>query len=315
MLKLKNQNPQQMNSFFSRHGQAFFFSLGKLWRHPLANLMTIAVIGIALALPATLYLVLQNIQSVSSSWNDKAQITLFLRHDVTNPQAKMLAQQLRSENGVGKVSFVSPARGLKQFEKQSGFGNALQQLNRNPLPGVLLITPASGLTTPIEIQSLLEQLKQLPEVDLAQLDMGWIMRLFGIVNLIETAVWGLAFLLAIAVVLIVGNTIRMSIHGHRDEIEVTKLVGATDAFVRRPFLYTGILYGFFGAMIAYLLVNFLLLLLLSGSVAKLAALYQSNFALSGFNLFSAEILFLLGMGLGLLGAWIAVARQLRRIEP
>lgn len=314
MARSKNQNSQQMNSYWSRHGQAFFISLGKLWRQPLANIMTIAVIGIALALPATLYIVLQNIHSVGAGWNDNAQITLFLKKDVTDPQAKIVEQQLRSESDIGRVTYVNPSQGLRQFEKQSGFGNVLQQLSSNPLPGVLVIEPAATLTTPIEIQSLLEQLKQLPEVDIAQLDMGWITRLFGIINVLETAVWALAFLLALAVILIVGNTIRLSIQNHRDEIEVTKLVGATDAFVRRPFLYTGILYGFFGALIAYFLVSFLLMLL-SGPVSNLSTLYQSSFALSGFSLFAAEMLFIAGMSLGVIGAWIAVGRQLRRIEP
>lgn len=314
MSKSKKQTPHQMDSFLSRHGQAFFFSLGKLWRQPLANMMTIAIIGIALALPATLFVILQNIQSLSASWNNTAQITLFLHKDVTEQQANGLVRQLNLEGNIRNATYVSPTAGLQQFEKQSGFGNVLQQLNGNPLPSVLVIEPAPALNTPMQIQVLLSQLKQLPEVSLAQLDMGWISRLFGIINLVKTAVWGIGCLLALAVLLIVGNTIRMSIHSHRDEIEVTKLVGATDAFVRRPFLYTGILYGFFGALIAYVLVT-LLLLFLSGPVANLATLYQSNFALSGFSLFTSEILFLIGMGLGLLGAWIAVGRQLRKIEP
>ncbi len=314
MAKPKKQSPQFINGFLAKHGQAFFFSLGKLWRQPLANIMTIAVIGIALALPATLFILLKNVQNLSQGWHDQAQISLFLNQDVSSDQAHSLKQQLQSNNNIAQVIYISPEQGLKQFEKQSGFGNVLQQLNNNPLPGVLEVVPASALNSPIEIQALVEQLKQLPEVDVAKLDMGWVKRLFGIINLAQNAVWGLALLLAVAVILIVGNTIRLSIQNHKDEIEITKLVGATDAFVRRPFLYTGILYGFFGALIAYLLVGFLLVIL-SNPIANLSNLYQSDFVLSGFSLFSSEMLFMIGMGLGLFGAWLAVARQLRKIEP
>lgn len=314
MAKSKKQSPQYMNGFMARHGQAFFFSLGKLWRQPLANIMTIAVIGIALALPAALFILLQNVQNLSQNWHDQAQISLFLKQDITADQAQTLQKQLQSNNEIASITYISPETGLKQFEQQSGFGDVLQQLQTNPLPGVLEIVPAAMLNSPIQIQTLLEQLKQMPEVDAAQLDMHWVKRLFGIVNLAQNVVWGLALLLAAAVILIVGNTIRLSIQNHKGEIEVTKLVGATDAFVRRPFLYTGLLYGFFGALIAYILVNFLLLVL-TIPISNLSTLYQSAFSLSGFNLFSSEMLFIIGMALGLFGAWLAVARQLRKIEP
>lgn len=314
MAKSKKQSPKSLNNLFARHGQAFFSSLGRLWRQPLANFMTIAVIGIALALPATLYILLQNIQQVSHGWDNKAQISLFLKQDVNASQVQVLQQQLMLDQAIGKVKYISPSQGLKEFESQSGFGNVLQQLHSNPLPAVLVVEPGLMVNTPLAIHELLNQLKQLPQVKMAKLDMGWIKRLFGLINLAEHAVWALGFMLGVAVILIVGNTIRLSIQNRRDEIEVTKLVGATNAFVRRPFLYTGIFYGFFGALIAYSLVN-LLLFWLAQPVANLAGLYESSFTLSGFSLFSSEMLFLIGMGLGLLGSWIAVARQLRRIEP
>lgn len=314
MANSSSQSLKKMDSLFARHGQAFFSSLGRLWRQPLANLMTIAVIGIALALPATLYILLQNVQSLSHGWTDNAQITLFLKQDVTPSQVQVLQQQLNLQNDISKVTYISPEQGLKQFEHESGFGHVLQQLHTNPLPEVLIVQPGGALTTPLAIHELVNRLQSLPQVGVAQLDMGWIKRLFGIIDLAEHGVWALGALLAVAVILIVGNTIRLSIQNRRDEIEVTKLVGATNAFVRRPFLYTGILYGFFGALIAYILVS-LLLTWLSAPVAKLAGLYESSFALSGFNLLSSEVLFIIGMGLGLLGAWIAVTRQLRQIEP
>lgn len=314
MPKKMQKEPRKMDSIFAKHGQAFFWSLGRLWRQPFANLMTIAVIGIALALPATLYILLQNIQILSQGWNNNAEITLFLNQNITLQQVKVLEQQLNLQSNINKVTYISPEAGLKQFEQQSGFGNILRQLHSNPLPAVLVIQPGLNINTPLAIHQLLEQLQALPQVNLAQLDMGWIKKLFAIIALARHGVFALAILLAVAVVLIIGNTIRLSIQNRRDEIEVTKLVGATDAFVRRPFLYTGILYGFFGALIAYLLVN-LLLMFLSGPVTRLTGLYQSSFFLRGFNLFSSEILFIIGMILGLAGSWLAVARQLKCIEP
>jgi len=309
------QSSKKMDSLFARHGQAFFSSLGRIWRQPFANFMTIAVIGIALALPATLYILLQNVQSlVGHGWTDNAQITLFLKQDVTPGQVQILQQQLNLQHNVNKVTYISPEQGLKQFEQESGFGHVLQQLHTNPLPGVLIVQPDSTIITPLAIHELVKQLQELPQVSIAQLDMDWVKRLFGIINLAEHGIWALAVLLAMAVILTVGNTIRLSIQNRRDEIEVTKLVGATNAFVRRPFLYTGILYGFFGALIAYILVS-LLLDWLSAPAAKLAGLYESSFALSGLSLLSSEILFIIGMCLGLAGAWVAVTRQLRRIEP
>lgn len=310
----KKQSPKKISNIFAWHGQAFFYSLGKLCLQPLANFMTIAVIGIALALPATLFILLQNIQTLSAGWNNKAQISLFLKQDITDQQAHILQQQLRTQSAIAKVTYISPAQGLAEFAKQSGFGNVLQQLNSNPLPGVLLVEPAIRVNTPLRMHQLVVQLKQLPEVDIAQLDMGWVKRLFGIINLAEHSVFALGFLLALTVILVVGNTIRLSIQNARDEIEIAKLVGATNAFVRRPFLYTGIFYGFFGALVAYLLVD-LLLLWLSSPVATLSGLYQSGFYLQGFSLLSSEILFLIGMGLGWFGSWLAVTRQLKKIEP
>lgn len=311
-------NKQRKHSVFStwmmRHGQAFFASLGRFFHYPLANIMTIAVIGIALALPTGLYVLLQNVKQISHGFDNSAQISMFLKMNVSSDQAQLLLQKLQQDATIAKATYISPDEGLKQFETQSGFGNVLLQLHSNPLPAVILVKPAVSLQTPLAIHQLLMRLKQLPDVQSVGLDMEWIKRLYGIINLAERGVWVLALLLALGVILIVGNTIRLIIQNNRLEIEVTKLVGASNAFIRRPFLYSGILYGFFGAWVAFLCVE-LLLGLLSTPVENLTGLYQSSFVLRGFNLFSTELLFLIGIGLGLSGAWLAVGKQLRRIEP
>lgn len=305
---------RKLNNYLLRHCQAFFSSLGRLWRHPVANFLTIAVIGIALALPAGLYILLQNVKTISHRWDSTTQISLFLKSNISLDQAHMLVKQLQTDSDIQKVIYISPEQGLEQFEKESGFSDLLQQLHTNPLPGVITVLPSDNLNTPFSINQLVIRLKQLPQVDVARLDMEWIKKLYTMIDLAQRAVWALGILLALTVILIIGNTIRLSIQNARREIEVTKLVGATNAFIRRPFLYTGLLYGTIGAFIAYLLVNVLLIMLV-GPIEKLAELYQSDYYLRGFSLFSTEILFIVGIVLGLLGSWLAVGRQLKEIEP
>jgi len=303
-----------VNYYLSLHAQAFISSLGRLWRNPFANLLTVAVIGIALALPAVFYLLLQNIQSLSEGWDHDTQITLFLNMDVSPAQINLLRQQLQNNNAIGKINYVSAQQGLSQFANQTGFDNVLKQLNSNPLPAVLIVQPAATMTQPLALKSLLLQLQQYPQVDSAQLDMQWVKRLYGIINLAQHCIIALALLFALTVVLIVGNTLRLSIQNCRVEIEVTKLVGATNGFIRRPFLYTGIWYGFLGALLAYIVVS-LLLAWIDKPVQNLVQLYSSNYYLQGLNLFATEMLFVVGMLLGFVGAWITVGHQLRQIEP
>lgn len=312
-----NQSSQSSRGFVyycSAHGQAFFYSAGRLWRNPLANFMTIMVLGLALALPAGLYILLKNVQAVNVGWDSGTQVSLFLKRDLPSDQLRVLLQQLQQNRDIARIAYVSPSSGLKQFEQQSGFGNVLQQLHTNPLPGVIMVSPAVSAQSPVALKQLVLRLKQLPAVDVVQSDVAWIKRLYTIVHLAGRSVWALAMLFALAVVLIIGNTLRLAIQHSCQEIKVTRLVGASNAFVRRPFLYIGVIYGFFSALIAYILVN-LLLIWLSGPVSKLTGLYQSHFHLQGFGLFATEILFLSGMILGFLGAWLAVGRQLRCIEP
>jgi len=213
-----------------------------------------------------------------------------------------------------QIKLVTPEQGLVEFEQRSGFGNALEYLDNNPLPYVIIITPSKLNTTIQASQSLLKELQALSLVDKAQLDLEWVKRLQAIMALIQSAVDALGLLFGLAVILIVGNTIRLAIHSHRDEIKVVKLVGATNGFIRRPFLYTGIWYGLGGALLAWFMV-FTALSFLETPVKKLSMAYGSGFNLQSmtFN----EIGILLGMGvlLGWLGAWIAVSRHIREIEP
>lgn len=302
-----------LKGYLERHLQVLIHALGRLSRNPLSTLMTTAVIGIALALPAGLYLVVDHVRDLGGQWRETTRISLFLKQGLADEEARRLAERLAGEAEVEGTEYVSPAQALEEFREFSGFGEVLDALDGNPLPGLITVQPASSLP-PEAIQSLLERLRALPEVDIAQLDMEWVRRLHSLVDLVQRGILVIAILLALAVLLIVGNTLRLDIESRREEIVITKLIGATDGFIRRPFLYTGFWYGLGGALVALLLVN-LSLVLLQGPVQRLAGLYGSDFRL-GFTSPGMVILLLAaGVMLGLAGALLAVGRHLRDIEP
>ncbi|WP_303907183.1 permease-like cell division protein FtsX [Thiohalomonas denitrificans] len=303
-----------LHNWGARHLQTFFYALGQMWRRPAAALMTAAVIGIALALPAGLHVGLKNVQHVLAGWDGATQVSLFLTANTDEASATDLRNQLEAQSGIAGVDYISRENALLEFRRLSGFGEALDALEENPLPAVLVVRPALSHNSPDQVEALLKEMRALPSVELAQLDMQWVKRLFALMEIGQRGVWVLAGLLSLAVLLVVGNTIRLSIQNRRDEIVVTKLIGGTDAFIRRPFLYTGFWYGLFGAIIAAVLVQ-ASLAVLSGPVRDLAALYNSSFRLDALNAATAGLLLLSGTTLGLLGSWFAVGRHLRDIEP
>lgn len=299
-------------SYFRDHTRVMLASLGRLYRNPLANLMTALVVGIALALPGTLLVALDNLQRVTGGWQGGTSISLYLKHSVSD------AESLRSELGgwpeLAEVQTITSDQALEEFRRLSGFGDALDTLPENPLPHVLVLTPAAQYGNPQASEALLQRLRRLPQVELAQLDLEWLKRLSAMMELGRQVVLALGALLGLGVLLIVGNTIRLEILNRREEIEVTKLVGGTNGFIRRPFLYMGCWHGLTGAMIAWVLVN-LFTWQLSGPVHRLAGLYAGNFQLQSIGLTSGVLLILTGTGLGLVGSWLAVGRHLNAIEP
>ncbi|MCW8888304.1 MAG: permease-like cell division protein FtsX [Gammaproteobacteria bacterium] len=303
-----------LNNYLLRHIQTFFYTLGQLSARPFSTFMTAAVIGIALSMPAGLNLLLNNAQEVLQGWSSATQISLFLTHKTSERQAKKVASILRKMPEIAAVEYISKESALEEFSKHSGFGEALDALEHNPLPAVLLITPEISQEQPDQIAALLDKLAKRSEVDIAQLDMEWVERLFALMAIGERGVLILSGLLAIAVLLVVGNTIRLAIQNRRDEIIIIKLIGATDSFIRRPFLYTGFWYGLLGGLIALMLVE-ISLTLIATPVRDVALLYRSTFELQGID--SQTLAALLGVGsfLGYFGSWIAVGRHLREIEP
>lgn len=285
-----------------------------MWRTPLNALMTLLVIGVALALPATLQVALKNGQRVAGSIDDSTQITLYLQNKVSESAGRQLRDRLSTDNAVAKADYITREQALAEFKTASGFGDALNYLNDNPLPAVILVTPNASNKTPEQAGFLVSRLRSLPEVEQAQLDMDWLRKLQALMQTGQRAVIVLSVLLALAVILIVGNTIRLAIQSRRAEIEVFKLVGATDAFIRRPFLYNGLWFGLIGGALAWLMVV-IALYWLDTPVTELAGLYGSDFRVSGLG--SEEVMRLLGFGtlLGLGGSLLSVNRHLKEIEP
>lgn len=303
----------RIRNYFGLHFHILMSSLSQLGRTPVASFMTAAVIGIALALPAAVHVFLNKLQAVSNVWQESTQITVFLKKGVADGMAINLSHQLQGWPEIAKVRYISPEQALKEFEQQSGMSDVVGLLNENPLPGVLVITPVK-LQSAAQTEALLPKLQQLSETESAQMDVEWVRRLHGLLSVSARAVLTFGGLLALAVLFIIGNTIRLLIQNRQDEVEVVKLIGGSDAFVRRPFLYTGIWFGLFGGMVAWVLVN-LLLLALAEPIGQLANLYGSDFRLGFADFETTAILLFIGPFLGLVGAWLVSGRYLRAIEP
>ncbi len=309
----KTRVSDRWNSYLTHHRHSAQDSLSRLLSTPLQSLMTWLVMAVALALPATLFTSLNNVQSLGQSWDGAPQLSVFLNVRARDQAIDSFLTQLQSSEQINEVIYQTPEQALREFEQSSGMGRALQTLDTNPLPPTLLIVPAAGLT-PGQLSQLGETLASEALVDDVVFDRAWVERLYQILNLAEKMVFGLGGLLVLGVLLVIGNTIRLSIESRRDEIVIVKLVGGTDAFVRRPFLYTGLWYGLGGGAIALLLLA-VLLWLLAGPVGSLAVSYQSDFQLHGLGVGGSALLIGLGAVIGWLGAWLAVSRHLGDIEP
>jgi cell division transport system permease protein len=224
-----------------------------------------------------------------------------------------LARLLRQRADIESVSLVTAEQALADFKDASGFGTALDQLPENPLPHALVVRPSASNTSQ-SITLLQEEIANLPEVELVQADTAWVQRFHAILDIVRQAIVIGALLLGAAIVVIIGNTIRLDIENRREEIEVTKLIGASNAFVRRPFLWSGFWFGLFGGLLALALVQ-TGLLLLKDPIARLAGLYQSRSSVLAVDLEEGLMIIGIGVFLGLVGSWMAAARHMRRIEP
>jgi cell division transport system permease protein len=303
-----------MKQWLERHLQTMVGSLGRLWQQPFATLLTVLVIGIALALPACLHVLVQNVRAASGGWSNALDVSVYMKQSASLADAKSIAERVRKRRDVTEVTLVPADDALAEFRRNSGFGEALDALKDNPLPHALIVRPAEAFRDPGHVGALTAELKLLPGVDIVQLDTEWVSRFNAILDFVRRMVFLAAGLFALGVLVIVGNTIRLDIENRRDEIEVTKLVGGSDAFVRRPFLYNGIWYGLGGGGIAWLIVV-LVVVVLGDPVRRVAGLYGSGFALQGLGADASLALVAGGALLGWLGSYIVATRELRGIEP
>ncbi|MEZ5458624.1 MAG: permease-like cell division protein FtsX [Steroidobacteraceae bacterium] len=298
----------------ARHAQALLGSVGRLSRAPLATVLTVMVVGLALALPLSLRLLVDNTRAATGDLANAVDVTVYFKADVSLERAEQLRRNAGKRSGVAAVSLLPAEQALEEFREYSGFGEALEALESNPLPHVLNVRPAPDASAPAQIEQLKRYFAAWPEVDIVQVDTEWVQRFAAILEVLRRLLLVAAIVLGVGVLAVIGNTIRLEIQHRRPEIEVTKLVGGSNAFVRRPFLYTGALYGLAGALLAWLLLAGALAFL-SGPVDELARLYGSRFSLR--TPAAREVLQLLGAGtlLGWLAAWGSTARHLARIQP
>lgn len=302
-----------VSTWFTRHVSTSIGSLGRLFRQPFASLMIILVIAVTLAIPAALNLVVKNAQSVSQGWDNALDFSIYLDRGLNENEAEALARLIRQRADVESVQLITASEALGEFKRQSGFGEALDHLSENPLPHTLVVRPGPANTSQSMVL-LQEELGNLPEADVVQVDTEWVQRFHAILDIVKRAIVIAASLLGIAIIVIIGNTIRLDIQSRREEIEVTKLIGASNAFVRRPFLWSGFWYGLFGGLLALGLVQFGLYLL-EQPAARLTGLYRSSVTVLSLTLVESSTILGVGIALGLVGSWFAATRHMRRIEP
>ncbi|WP_028238404.1 permease-like cell division protein FtsX [Stutzerimonas azotifigens] len=300
------------HAWLESHRASLVDSLMRLGKQPIGSFFTCLVMAVALSLPMGLALLLDNVERLGGSWQRAAQISLFLQLDVDDQRGQALRDRISEMPEVAEASWISRDQALEEFQQLSGLGEALRELPENPLPGVVLVTPHE--VDKAKLETLRQTLAELPGVQQAQLDLLWVERLSAILRLGDRFVFGLTLLLVATLLLVIGNTIRLHIENRRTEIEVVKLVGGTDGYVRRPFLYMGALYGLGAGLLAWLLLAFGLDWL-NEAVVRLAGLYGSDFALAGVPADDGFSLVLGAVLLGYIGAWLAVARHLNELAP
>jgi len=304
---------KHLRNYIRRHAQNCIGAIGALSRQPLASGLTIAVIGIALAMPSALNVLVINARTVAGNWDDVRDFSVYLQPGTPIDSAQRLRNQLDDSDVVESARLISADEALIEFGADPEFGDLLTTLEDNPLPHTIVVRPVED-AAPEDLRELEQALTRRTDVDLVKLDTDWVRRLNAMLDLARRGVVIAAVLLVAAVIVIIGNTIRLDIQNRRAEIEVSKLLGASDGFVRRPFLYTGFWYGLLGGCFALLLLG-ISLWLLSGPIERLASLYGGAFEAPGVDGDTALAILAGGLLAGLGGAWSAVARHLAAIQP
>lgn len=305
---------KSIQPLLSYHLRAVLSSFNLLCRTPVSSLMTIVVLAIALTLPALFWVFIDNLNQMTSSWSQNSHISLYLKTNLTENQTIKTLKEVQATPGVAEATLKSPQEGLAELTSQEGMHDIMHYLPENPLPAVIQVTPSIAITSAAHLDGLLNQLTSRSSIEHIQVDRAWIDRLHTLLHFITQLSNTLLALLALAVVLIIGNTLRLGIQSRYEEIQVLKLIGATEPFIIRPFLYSGMWYGFAGAVVAIFLVN-IFVLSLSIVINRLTIDYQMHYPLSGLTIRQILLLVLFSTILGWVAARLSVKKQLTAIEP
>lgn len=300
-----------LNFFYINHLRALCFAIGDLIKAPFSSIMTIVVIAITIALPAILLLFLQNFNHLNTHFNHGASLTVYTQSNLPSSTVAVIVKKVSDISMVAHTHYISPSTGLQSFRKFAHLGSALNNIQNNPLPGAIIVTPKNSSTT--MLSQLKAQLTTLPHVISVSLDLTWIKRLMDITTIAKRITYVLGILFCFGVIIITGNTIRLTTENSQQEIRILRLIGATSSFIRRPLLYRGLLYGFFGGLLAWFLV-YLCLLWLSAPVGRLVSSYNSQFLLQGLSFNTALSIIMISTLLSLAGAYLAVNEHLKSDE-
>lgn len=293
---------------------AWVNTLADMMRQPLATLLTVMVIAISLTLPSVCYLVYKNVSEAASQWYPTPQLTVYLDKALDDDAAEQVMTALKGEEGVDKVNYLSREEALGEFRNWSGFGGALDMLEENPLPAVAIITPKMNFESSDTLNTLRDRVAAVKGVDEVRMDDSWFARLAALTGLVGQVAAMIGILMIVAVFLVIGNSVRLSIFSRRDTINVMKLIGATDGFILRPFLNGGALLGFSGAILS-LILSQAMVWQLGSAVAKVASVFGTTFVLHGLGWDECLLLVLVSAMIGWIAAWLATVQHLRRFTP
>lgn len=304
----------QFQAYLLNHAHGLFSSLGRLSRSPFSSVLTVLVLAVAISLAGCFYIVVANIQQLTGNLQASNQMSLFLRDNISDAAGQKLADQLKQNANVEGIKFITKQQAMDEFKAHSGFGDALKALDSNPLPSVIQVLPKNTLQGSAEIEQLMSEFKQLQQVDFVQVDMQWVERVQTIILIASRGVTVVSILLGFAVTFITGNTIRLELQNRQDEVFISKLVGATEAFIQRPFLYTGFWLGFIAGFLAWLIIT-IMLLILETPVEKLSTLYNGSFELLFLSFSEFILMIMIAAILAVIGSWAVLHYQLRQIKP
>ncbi len=302
------------HAYKNLHAHALFSSLGRLVGTRFSSAMTIVVLAIAISLASGFYILVANLQQLAGNLVSSNQISLFLKDEVSEIRARSFAEKIRQNSDIQDVKIISKEQALGEFQAYSGFGDAVKALEKNPLPIVIQVLPTNSFENEQALEKMLEDFNRLTEVDFAQMDMQWVKRLQSIIEVARRGVTLLSLLLGAGVLFITANTIRLELHNRKDEVIIAKLVGATNNFIHRPFLYSGFWIGFFSGVSAWFIVT-IIMLILKQPVENLSRLYDGSFHLLFLGFLDTLMLLFISSVLGVVGSWIVLHFQLQQLKP